>query len=184
MLVGAVVVVALAVTVITDLPQSASRAVQIREDTTVVNSVNSLIESCAFAARETFEIYHDEQQHSLTSSEKARVPSLLSDDQNACSFTSENIFNLSNVEVPGSGASQQMQRLVGTVTNWATADSLAAIEAVQDLTTNPKSAAALQHLAHAQAMMASDRSLALREVTEADTLLHGRLPAVQLPAVS
>ena len=56
----------------------------------------------------------------LPSSEQRQVPGLLTDDQAACSFTDDSIYQLSTITVPGSGSGRDLGQLVGTVTLWAT----------------------------------------------------------------
>ncbi len=172
------------ITVISDLPEHASRPAQISSDTSVVRDVNSDLASCAFAVGEAYTIYRDKLSSRLSQSETARVPSLLRDDQNACSFTDESIFNLSNIEVPGSLAGRHLQDLVSTVTLWATSDGLAAIEAVQTLFSRPGDQAAQRQLSRATTELANDRRRAIAEIAAADQVLAAHFPAVQLPVAS
>ncbi|MHB1988853.1 MAG: hypothetical protein ACYCSF_12880 [Acidimicrobiales bacterium] len=181
-LVSGVLALIVAVTVVTDLPQPASRGVQVAGDKSVLSSVNASVRSCAYAVKESFGIYHDEQVDSLTPSETAQVPGLLRDDQDACSFTSEDIFNLSNLEVPGSVAGKYLERLVGTVTTWATSDGLAAIEAIQTLSSHPGNKKARIALAVAERRLSSDRIIAFTDVQAANRVLRTRLPVLGLPS--
>jgi len=180
-IVGAVVVAVLAVTVVTDLPQHASRGIQISTDTTVMQQVNQYLSPCAYAVNETFTIFQEHTDHQLTASDEATAPGLLRDDQVACSLTDESMFNLGNVEVPGSAAGKQLQQLVGTVTLWATSDALAAIEAIQTLWTDPSNASARQQLSKAERTLTSDRKAALANLATADHVLDAHLPVLKMP---
>ncbi|MGO9196212.1 MAG: hypothetical protein ACLQK4_03660 [Acidimicrobiales bacterium] len=182
LVIGVILLIA-AVTVVTDLPQNASRGVQVGSDTTVVNSVNASVKSCAFAVHESLGLYGEEKTDKLTASERAQVPSLLGDDQAACSFTNDDIYTLSNIEVPGSAAGKYLERLVGTVTTWATSDALAAIEAIQTLWASPSDAKAVRALGVAEKRLIDDRTIALTDVQAADKVLKAHLPALGLPAV-
>jgi hypothetical protein len=181
-LVAALVMVVLVVTVVIDLPQHASRSAQISSDSSVIRQVSADVGPCAYAVAEVFTIYGDKLSSRLTPSDAARAPSLLRDDQNACSFTDQSIFNLANIEVPGSAAGRHLQELVSTVTLWATSDGLAAIEAVQSLFSHPSDGAARRQLAMATSELTHDRLQAMAEIAAANHVLRARLPALRLPS--
>jgi hypothetical protein len=189
-LVGAVVTVVLAVTVISDLPQHTPIAEQISDETTVISEINADASSCVYAVKEAFGFYSDETRGSLTASDRARLPTLLADDQGACSFTNESIFDLSNIEVPGSAAGRAIGAVVNTVTLWVTSDALGAIDAIMSLTKEPANAADLGELAKSERFLASDRATVRSEILTADKDLHGAnltgpgLPVLPLPAGS
>jgi hypothetical protein len=183
-LVTAVVVIVLAVTVITDLPTHASIASQLSSDRSVMQEVNSDVGPCSYAAGESFMIYADEKAHTLTQSDLSRVPGLLRDDQEACSFTSESIYDLSSdIEVPGSTSGKPLGQMVGTVTTWATSDALSAIESIQILSTDPSNSNALHQLEKEEGILASDRSAAESELDAADKVLGTKLPVLDVPSL-
>jgi hypothetical protein len=108
---------------------------------------------------------------------------MLRDDQDACSFTSSSIYDLSNVEGTGTPAGKEINQLVVVTTTWATSDALAAIEDIQTLSTDPRNAAALADLPKREATLAQDRARADGLVTSADRILHAHLPMPDLPAL-
>jgi hypothetical protein len=178
--VPAVVVVVLAITVLTDLPQHTSRSAEISGDRTVMSQINGDVGPCSYALGETFTIYAGLTAHSLTRSELGQAPGLLRDDQVACSFTDDSVYQLSTIEVPGSSAGKDLGQLVSTVTLWATSDALSAIEQVQTLDTHPTDSRALAQLRNDERLLASDRAQAEAELNAADKVLRTRLPAIQL----
>jgi hypothetical protein len=182
-LIAAAVLVVVMVAVVTDLPQHASRSVQISGDTTVIKQLNAGIDSCAFAVKEAMGFNHDEQANNLNPSDRAAVPRLLADDQQACSYTSESIYDLSDIEVPGSSSGKYIGRLVNTATIWATSDGLAAIEAIQALWSAPHDAAAQRDLVKAKQELTQDRIIVLTDIQAADKILSAHLPSVGLPAL-
>ena len=183
-IVTAVVVVVVAVTVVTDLPEHASIASQISTDKAVVQEVNADVGPCAYAANESFTIYADLKANSLSQSDISRVPGLLRDDQTACSFTSDSIYELtSDVDVPGSSSGKPLGEMVGTVTLWATSDALSAIESIQTLSNDPGNKSALAQLKTEEGLLASDRTLALSQLHAADKVLGTTLPGIDLPAL-
>ena len=160
-IVTTVIVAILAVTVVTDLPQSQTRGAQISEDTAIMKEVNSDLAPCEYAANESFTIWKDQESHALSPSEISRVPGLLRDDQTACSFTSDSIYDLtSNVDVPQTPAGKSLGQMVGTVTLWATSDALSAIESIQTLTSDPGNGAAFEAAEKEGPILASDRARA------------------------
>jgi hypothetical protein len=179
---GAVAAV-LAVTVITDLPHPTSLAQQASDESTVIGEINADASPCTFAVSESFTIWRDETNGSVTPSDQARVPGLLADDQAACSFTDESIFDLSSIEVPGSAAGRDIGEMVVTVTDWASSDGVAAIQQIETLAGDPHDATALAALAHDEQLLASDRAEAMSELTAADTVLGAKLPPPALPVL-
>ncbi|MFZ0173815.1 MAG: hypothetical protein WAL04_19180 [Acidimicrobiales bacterium] len=186
--VGAVVAVVLAVTVVSDLPQHTSIAQQISDETTVIGEIKTDASSCIFAVKEAFGFYSDERNGTLTASDRTTLPGLLASDQAACSFTNEDVYDLSNIEVPGGAAGRDMGEVVNSVTLWVTSDALAAITAIISLTTQPTNAAQLRALAKAERYLASDRTAVASEIHSADVALDGAnllgpgLPSLPLPA--
>ena len=100
-LVGAAVAVVLAITIISDLPVHTSRAADISSEKGVLSELNTDLAPCALAVHEALTIWGEQSTHSLTAADRAESASLLRDDQNACSFTNQTIYDLSNIEVPG-----------------------------------------------------------------------------------
>jgi hypothetical protein len=183
-LVAGAVLAIVAVAVVTDLPHSSSIAQQAADESTVMGEINTDLSPCAFAASESFSIYSDLTHGTVTASQKVSVPGLLQDDQSACSFTDSSIYDLSNIEVPGSAAGREIGDLVITVTEWASSDAVAAIQQIATLAGDPTDTKALAALSSAERLLASDRAKALAELKAADKLLgNAHLPAPSLPAL-
>ena len=108
---------------------------------------------------------------------------LLRDDQDACSFTDDSIYQLSSIEVPGSAAGKRLGDLVATTTLWTSSDALGAIADLQTLLSKPADASAQRDLAKRERALASDRAAALAEVNAADHILGTRLQAPDVPAL-
>jgi len=181
-LVTAGVVAVVVVSVLVDLPRPTTVPQDISTQTSVMNEINSDVAGCAYAVRETFTIYQDMKTGALSASDRSQVPTLLRDDQTACSFTNSSIFDLSNVEPPGSPAGKKIGQTVSVVTLWATSDALAAIEDVQALDGNAGSATTVADLAKQERLLANDRAQAIGYVRAADRTLGGaHLPMPNLP---
>jgi hypothetical protein len=171
-----------AVTVVTDLPVHTSRASDISSEEGVLSELNTDLAPCVLAVHEALEIWGDQSAHTLSATDLATSASLLRDDQNACSFTNETIFDLSNIEVPGSPAGKDMGDLVATSVLWTTSDALRAIEAVQALMLNGHDTQAQSALLKAERAMAADRKNSLAELARADRVLNTHLTRPDIPA--
>jgi hypothetical protein len=183
LLIGLTVFVVLLITVVSDLPVSTSRADDINAERSVMSEVNTDLAGCALAVRQAIGIWNLQAAHTLTPADRAPTPGLLSDDQTACSFTNQNIYDLANVQVPGTPAGKHLGQLVAAALLWTTADSLRAIEDVQTLMNNPTNASALHSLSTQEARLATDRSSAISQEEAANRALNIHLPPVDLPAI-
>ena len=175
--VGVIVVVGAAV--ITDLPTPTSRGSDRQAESTVIGEINSDVAPCVFSVREALTLYSD-ASGKLSSANRAQIPGLLRDDQTACSYTNESIFNLSDIDLLGTPAGKQVGQAVNTVTIWATSDALATIEAVRSLTSNPNDTKARSMLLTEKRLLAADRDKATAEIDAAGKLLGSSLPALDL----
>ena len=180
---AAVLVIAL-ITVLTDLPTSTSRASDIAAERSVMSEVNSDLQPCAYAVRQAVGIWALQAHHQLSAAERAPTPGLLSDDQSACSFTNQGVYDLSNIQVPGTAAGKELGQLLATAMLWTTSDSLRAIEDVQTLMNQPNDAGAVRDLSREEAQLAADRRNALADETAADRDLDTHLQPVNLPAIA
>jgi hypothetical protein len=182
-LVAAAVAVLVVASVLVDLPANTTPATDSADQVAVMKQINSAISGCSYATKETFTIYQDLQAHSLSAADVALTPSLLRDDQSACSFTSSSIYDLSNVEGTGTPAGKDITQVVNLATIWATSDALGAIEDIQTLSTHPGNASARADLEKRETALAQDRAKADGFVTSAGHILHTTLPKPDLPSL-
>ena len=175
------VVVVIIASVLVDLPSHTTPAADIAAQSDVMNQINSDIAGCAYAAQETFTILEDLRTGLLTTSDRSEAPSMLRDDQTACSFTSGSIYDLSNVEGTGSAAGKRIGDIVDLATTWATSDALAAIEDIQNIYSGQASNSTNANLSHEEVLLGEDRATAIADVAAADRILHARLPQPNLP---
>lgn len=182
-IVAAILVIAL-ITVLSDLPTSTTRASDIGAERSVMSEVNSDLEPCVYGVHQALGIWTLQAGHELSAADRAPTPGLLSDDQSACSFTNEGIYDLANIQVPGTPAGKQLGQLVATATLWTTSDSLKVIEDVQALMNNPNNSSVRQNLSKEEAQLAVDRHTAMAEEAAADRDLDSHLQPVDLPVVT
>jgi len=180
--IAAVAIVILLITVLTDLPVSTSRASDISAERGVMSELNSDLSPCSYAVKQALGIWDLQAAHQLSPADRAPTPGLLGDDQSACSFTNEGIYDLANIQVPGTPAGKELGQLVGTVTLWTTSDSLRAIEDVQTLMNEPGDTSVRRDLAKQETLLVSDRRTAESEERAADADLNTHLQPVSLPS--
>jgi hypothetical protein len=180
--IAAVAIVILLITVLTDLPVGTSRADDISAERSVMSEVNSDLSPCSYGVHQALGIWDLQAAHQLSAADRAPTPGLLGDDQSACSFTNEGIYDLANIQVPGTPAGKELGQMVATVTLWTTSDSLRAIEDVQALMNDPGHRSVLDDLKKQEILLASDRRAAVSEERAADADLDTHLQPVNLPS--
>jgi hypothetical protein len=181
--VAAAVAIVIVAAIITDLPTHESLAGQASAGASLLTEVNNDVSPCAFSVKEANLIYRDQLAGTLSTADRSRVPSLLQDDAAACSFTSDNINDLADIEEPGTGAGRYLTEVISLAQTWTTSDALGAIDDLISLEANPRDAVAASDLAERQGFLTADRHAALVALSNADRYLHGNLPALQMPAV-
>jgi hypothetical protein len=183
-LVAVGVIVVIAAAVISDLPTPTSPAADARGEDAVISEINTDVAPCLFSLREALTFYGDEMSRTLSAAHRAEIPSLLRDDQTACSYTNDNIFELSDIDVPGSPAGKLVGQAVNTVTVWATSDALGAIEAVQTLTSDPGDRRARTELDAQERLLTQDRAKLTGEIDAAGKSLGIKLATVDVSTES
>ena len=181
--IGILALVILVITVLTDLPTSTSRASDVSAERTVMTEVNSDLSSCALAIHQAVGIWTLENAHKLTAADRAPTPGLLSDDQTACSLTSESIFDLANIDIPGTAAGKDLSQMVASALLWSTSDALRVIEDVVTLMDNPSDPSARADLTKSESSLDADRAQAIAQEQAADRTLHTHLQPVDTPAI-
>lgn len=182
LLVAACVVVLASVLV--DLPSKVTPATDAAAQTTVLREINSDIAGCAFAAKETFTIYQDFHAKTLTAQDRSLAPSMLRDDQVACSLTSSSIYDLSNIEPTGSAAGKRIGDIARIGVLWSSSDAQQAIIAVHEIVSGKLTRANLKSLTQAEARLDRDRAAVLADMSLAEADVHAKLPAPDFPALS
>jgi hypothetical protein len=183
LVIAAAVALIVVVTVLSDLPTSTTRASDIAAERSVMSEVNGDLSPCGYAVRQAVDIWILQETGRLEPTQRAGTPGILSDDQSACSLTNQGVYDLSDLQVPGTTAGKYVGEMVATTLLWTTSDALRVVEDVQKLMGAPGDAAARRDLAKEESVLASDRRTALAQEAQADAALQVRLPAVNLPIV-
>lgn len=175
--------VLIAAAVISDLPQHKPKSAQVASAAAVIDDINTSIHPCAYAVSEAFSFYQREEAGALTTSERRQVPGLMRQDGQACSLTSQSIINLGTLTLPSSSYGPYLASAVRSILDWATSDSVAAVNDLQALVAHPHDTRARTDLAKRETLLASDRLRADHQVDAARRTLGKSLPAPRLPAL-
>jgi hypothetical protein len=179
----AIVGIVVAVAVVTDLPHNESLTGERSSAAYLVSLVNGYIKPCTVAATESASIFRQWQRGELSATDRSEVPTLLSQDADACSYTSGDINDLSQLEEPGTGAGKWLALMIGDALSWTTSDALGAIDDLSQLISNSKGSGAAADLRSREKYLRIDRSEALGAVADAERYLKGTLPALEIPAI-
>lgn len=173
-----------AISVIVDLPRRITTNQDAASQNASIREMNTDLAECTFGVKESFQIYNLFARGKLTSSDLAQVPKLLNDDETACSFASEPIYDLTNnLQVQDTTAGRHIDRLKNDVQTWMTDYALASIRDIQYLFKHPGDPSTLRHLGEQELELGAQRALALADEAKADNVLklpHG-LVAIKIP---
>ena len=183
-LVVVAIVVVVGASILIDLPRPISNAEDVSSQTASLKEINQDLAPCGFAIKETFLIHQDELAGTLTPSDQASASKLMVDDQSACSFTNESVYDLTNnIDIQETAAGKYIDRMMSVATTWVTSDALAAVEDIQYLYLHPGDPTKTRDLDYREKLLAADRNQAIVDVQEAEAILHTHLAPPNLPAL-
>lgn len=177
-------VVIVAISVVIDLPRPITNAQDAASQNASIKEINTDLAECAFAAKESFHFYNMNVSGKLTTSDLAQVPKLLTDDETACSFASEPVFDLTNnLQVADTAAGKHIDRMKSVVQNWMTDYALASIRDIQYLFKHPGNSSTIRHLASQERQLVAARENALNDWAQAHNVLNRHLDALKIPVL-
>lgn len=182
-LVALVVAAVLAITVLTDLPVPDNRASDIAAARSVIGQTNSDLAACTNAASEAFQLLGLRYAGTITDYERANAGPWIEQDIVACSLANTQVFDLSNITVPGTSSGSRLGDMLGSATTWATSDALDAMNAIARLMNDPTNADARAALLTQWRLMVTHRAEAIRSAHEAAAMLATSLPSLSLPQI-
>lgn len=177
---GAVVALVIAVSVVVDLPQSPSPASRRSDARATIQEITKDVAGCSLALREAFTIEHARAHHTLTPSQAKEAPAILADDENGCSYTSQSIVDLANLDISQAGTGRALNHVAAHVLDWADPDGLKAIDDIAVLLAHPADHKAAGDLARQEAHLAADQSGAIAAEHQAGTEVGTSLPRLGL----
>jgi hypothetical protein len=180
------VVVVLAVvagaSVVADLPHQATTSELTTEATALVKAVDADIRTCTYSVRQSYTIYGRQQAGTLTAAQRSQVPTLLSQNEQACSFANQAVVSLGTLTVPSGPAGPHLSAMITSVEVWMTSDAVAAMSDMQKLVAHPTDVSARRDLRAKERLLRLDRAKADRAIAAAERSLGGaHLPDPSLP---
>lgn len=179
-LITGVVALLIAVSVVTDLPQSPSPASKRSDVIATIKEVSTDVAGCNAALGEAFTIYHQQAAGILTRAHRSEAPAILADDANGCSYTSQSIVDLASIDISQAGIGKTLNHLAGHALNWTDPDGLTAIYDISTLLHHPHQARARRDLAHQVALLTADRNAELAAEHSLAAQVGGGLPSIGL----
>lgn len=170
--------------VLVDLPSKVTPASDAAAQTTLLHEINNDVAGCAYAITESFTIYRDFQANTLSAQNRTQVPSMLRDDQAACSLTSSTIYDLANIQPTGSTAGQKVGDIAQLALLWSTTHAQAAIVDIQEIFDGNRDPAKRLSLENDTKALTQERIAALSDLKSAEAQVHAILPRPNLPRVS
>ena len=183
-LIVAAVAVVIGASVLVDLPSKVTPAADASAQTSIMHEINNDLAGCAYATTETFTIYRDLRANTLTTQNLAQVPSMLRDDQIACSLTSGSIYDLSNIQPTGSAAGRRVSDIARIGILWSTSDAQAAIIDIQQIFSGKATPSTYRSLSHSESLLRRDREAAIADINAAQISVHAKLPTPYLPSLA
>ena len=179
-LIAGTVAVVIAVSVVTDLPQSPSPASKRSSVIATIKEVSGDVAGCNAALGEAFTIYHQLSAGTLTAAHRNEAPAILADDANGCSYTSQSIVDLASVQISQVGVGRTLNHLAADALNWTDPDGLTAIYDVAALLRDPHQTKARANLTQQVAQLAADRAGVAAAEQSLAAQVGGGLPQVGL----
>lgn len=187
-LVMVVVIVVVGVSVVTDLPHHISVSEDASAQNASIKQINSDLAPCNYAISEIYHYYETTIAGSTAPLQPRKYPKWMTDDQTACSFTSGEIYDLTNnFQALDTNAGKHIDNMHTIVVTWITSDALGAINDIMYLYNHPNDATKIAALRRRTALLNAEHAQAMAEWSKANALLGGRLyplKLAQLPAVS
>lgn len=183
-LITVAIIVVVGVSIITDLPHPISKTEDIAAQNASMHQINTDIAPCVYAIKESFNFYNEDVAGTLSSSKLKTVRTYLVADQSACSFTSGQIYDLTNnIQVLDTTAGKKIDQMLSGIVLWITSDALAAIEAIQYLIDHPGDSATIAKLAKAEGLLAADRVKIYSDFDAAQSVLGPTLKTPKIPVL-
>ncbi|MGH9291875.1 MAG: hypothetical protein ACRDZ6_03725 [Acidimicrobiales bacterium] len=177
-----VVVVFIGAAIWVDLPVPVTRSNRASQSVSYVNSLKSDASTCVAGLRESFSIEALVLAGRASVSDRSRVPSLLTDDYNACSLTDNNIYEMeSNLPAPTFTGGAKLGALNTALYDWQIQGAEGTIGALSTLLGPPTDLGARAQLLRAEHILAKRHQTAERAWAAAARAVGARLPALDLP---
>ncbi len=184
-LIALVIVIAIAVSVISDLPHAVTRTEDASQQNGTITLINNDIAPCVYALHESFLIYNRLRAGTLTPGDVQLSSSLLNQDQASCTLATGPIYDLAtNIQPVDTAAGKKIDAMYAVVITWITNDAKDAIFDVAMAVRQPTNQKWVHDLTLRQRYLTQDRARINTLVAEASHLLGITLKSVKVPQLA
>ena len=176
-LLTAVIVLAVAISVVTDLPHHITPAQDAGDQNAAVRQINFDLKTCNYSITEAFHFYRlDVAKKLSTSNFNLALDTYLPQDRQSCSFVSSALTDMTgNLQIVDTSAGKQIEQMRLTVVRWIDHDAQDAIKDIIVLFSHPGNAKSLSNLAIEENYLVQDRQVALSYLARAGSILDTTL---------
>ncbi len=184
-LISLVVLVAIAVSVVSDLPHAVSKSEDAAQQNGTITLINNDIAPCTYALHESFLIYNRLRSGTLSAENLKQAPNLLLQDQTSCTLASGPIYDLTNnIQPIDTAAGKKIDAMYSVVITWTTNDAKDAIYDIYMAVQQPTNQKWVHDLTIRQRYLAQDRARINQLVSEASHLVGVTLTSVNVPRLT
>ena len=184
-LIALVVIVAIAVSVVSDLPHAVSKSEDAAQQNGTITLINNDIAPCTYALHESFLIYNRLRSGTLSTENLAQAPNLVTQDLASCTLASGPIYDLTNnIQPVDTAAGKKIDAMYSVVITWTTNDAKDAIYDIYMALKQPTNQKWVRDLTTRQRYLAQDRARIIQLVDEASALVGVRLKSVNVPRLA
>ena len=184
-LVTSAVVVVAAISVATDLPRPITVPQDVAAQNAVLTQMKGDARECAFAVKESFQLYHRFSAGTLSPSQVATTKTYLAEDEVPCSFAGQPVYDLTNnIQITLTRAGHHIDDAHTALDHWISGTALKAIEDIRQLIDDPSNAGLKANLAYQAHELDVERLHVLGDIAQAERVLGTTLVTPTLPVVT
>ena len=184
-LVTSAVVVVAAISVATDLPRPITVPQDVAAQNAVLTQMKGDARECAFAVKESFQLYHRFSAGTLSPSQVATTKTYIAEDEVPCSFAGEPVYDLTNnIQITLTAAGHHVDAAHTALDHWISGTALKAIEDIRQLIDDPSNAGLKANLDYQAHELDTERLHVLGDIAQAERILGTTLITPNLPVVT
>ena len=184
-LVTSAVVVVAAISVATDLPRRITVPQDVAAQNAVLTQMRGDARECAFAVKESFQLYQRFSAGTLNPSQLATTKTYIAEDEVPCSFLGEPVYDLTNnIQITLTAAGHHVDAAHTALDHWISGTALKAIEDIRQLIDDPSNAGLKANLDYQAHELDTERLHVLGDIAQAERILGTTLITPNLPVVT
>jgi hypothetical protein len=183
-LVTLAVIIIVAVSVLSDISHPITNAEDVAAQNSTIKQVNADIKQCTFGLSEAFRFYRESTTSNPSSAQHKVIDKYLVQDQTVCSFAGPSMSQLTNNLQPvETTAGRALDKMLKVTILWMDSDANGAIADIAYLFKHPGDAKTIRDLGVRENYLGMDRTLALDDLAQANSILSTNLVTLKLPAL-